>query len=240
MPGVFSPQRAQDRCRPASTLGRSETASEMGLIGVLLGLGLLVWLSFRGWSVLVLAPAAALVVAATASEPVLAHWTKTFMGAAGGFLARFFPIFLLGALFGKLMDDSGSSAAIARLMAERLGERRAVVAVVLAGALVTYSGLSVFAAFFVLAPMAHALFRAADIPSRLIPAALILGTSTFSMSAVPGTPSVRNAIPMPYFGTTPFAAPGLGLIAAGVVLVFGLVWLGHARSRRAGEPHGAA
>src|SRR5262245_61256690 len=152
----------------------------MGLIGVLLGLGVLIWLSFRGWSVLVLAPAAAMIAAAAAGEPLLAHWTKTFMGAAGGFLARFFPLFLLGALFGKLVDDSGSSAAIARVMAERFGERRAVAAVVLAGALVTYGGLSIFAAFFLLAPMAQALFRAADIPSRLIPAAIILGTSTFS------------------------------------------------------------
>src|SRR5262249_4049247 len=68
------------------------------------------------------------------------------------------------------------------------------------------------------------------------------GTSTFSMSAMPGTPSVRNAIPMPYFGTTPFAAPGLGLIASVLMLVFGLVWLSRAGSqaRRAGEAYGTA
>jgi H+/gluconate symporter-like permease len=213
----------------------------MGLLGVLLGLGLLVWLSFRGWSVLILAPAAALVVAAAAREPLLAHWTKTFMGAAGGFLAQFFPLFLLGALFGKLMDDSGSTAAIARAMAEQLGERRAVLAVVLTGALVTYGGLGVFTAFFVLAPMAQALFREADIPSRLMPAAITLGTSTFTLSALPGTPSVRNAVPMPFFGTTPFAAPGLGIIAAVIMLAFGLAWLGRAQSgsRRAGEGYDA-
>src|SRR5262245_17557249 len=123
----------------------------MGLLGVLLGLGLLVWLSFRGWSVLILAPAAALVVAAAAREPLLAHWTKTFMGAAGGFLAQFFPLFLLGALFGKLMDDSGSTAAIARVMAERLGRQRAVLAVVLAGALPTYGGLRLLGACLVAA-----------------------------------------------------------------------------------------
>jgi H+/gluconate symporter-like permease len=47
----------------------------MGLLGILAGLGLLVWLSFRGWSVLLLAPAAALIAAAFAREPLLAHWT---------------------------------------------------------------------------------------------------------------------------------------------------------------------
>lgn len=214
----------------------------MGLLGVLLGLALLVWLAFRGWSVLLLAPAAALLAAAFAREPLLAHWTQTFMGSATHFLAQFFPLFLLGALFGKLMEDSGSVTAIATWMTERLGARRAMLAVVLAGALVTYGGVSLFVAFFVLAPMAEALFRAASIPRRLMPAAIALGTSTFTMSALPGTPAIQNAIPMPFFGTTPFAAPGLGIIAAAIMLGFGLWWLGRAEAgaRRRGEGFGSA
>ncbi|MCW2124598.1 hypothetical protein M2226_003342 [Bradyrhizobium elkanii] len=110
----------------------------MGLVGILVALGLLIWLSFRGWSVLLLAPAAAIVAAAFAEEPLLAHWTQTFMGGAAQFIAQFFPIFLLGALFGKLMDDSGSVHAIAHFMSTKLGARRAILAVVLAGAVVTY------------------------------------------------------------------------------------------------------
>jgi H+/gluconate symporter-like permease len=214
----------------------------MGLIGILLGLGALVWLSFRGWSVLVLAPAAALVAAVAAREPLLANWTMTFMGAAAGFILQFFPLFLLGAVFGKLMDDSGSVTAIARFMTEKLGPRRAILAVVLAGALVTYGGVSLFVAFFVLVPMGQALFRAADIPNRLMPAAIALGTMTFTMSALPGTPAIQNAIPMPFFGTTPFAAPGLGIVASAIMLAFGLWWLSRAEksARRAGEGFGAA
>jgi H+/gluconate symporter-like permease len=212
----------------------------MGLLGILLALGLLIWLAFRGWSVLLLAPAAGLLAAAVAAEPLLAHWTQTFMGSAARFLAQFFPLFLLGALFGKLMEDSDSVSAIAGFMTERLGPARAVLAVVLAGALVTYGGVSLFVAFFVLAPMAQALFRAADIPHRLMPAAIALGTSTFTMSALPGTPAIQNAIPMPFFGTTPFAAPGLGMIAAAIMLGFGLWWLrrAEAAARRAGEGYG--
>ena len=212
----------------------------MGLLGIFLGLGLLVWFAFRGWSVLLLAPAAAIVAAAFAGEPLLAHWTQTFMGSATRFLAQFFPIFLLGALFGKLMEDSGSVSAISAFMTERLGQSRAMLAVVLAGALVTYGGVSLFVAFFVLVPMAQALFRAADIPRRLMPAAIALGTSTFTMSALPGTPAIQNAIPMPFFGTTPFAAPGLGIIASAIMLAFGLWWLGRAEAvaRRAGEGYG--
>lgn len=214
----------------------------MGLLGILAGLGLLVWLSFRGWSVLLLAPAAALIAAAFAREPLLAHWTQTFMVGAAHFLAQFFPLFLLGAVFGKLMDDSGSVSVIARFMTERLGAARAVLAVVLAGAIVTYGGVSLFVAIFVIVPMAQGLFKAADIPPRLMPAAVALGTMTFTMSALPGTPALQNAIPMPFFGTTPFAAPVLGIIAATIMLAFGLWWLGRAESaaRSRGEGYGRA
>jgi H+/gluconate symporter-like permease len=213
----------------------------MGLLGILLGLGLLVWLAFRGWSVLGLAPLAALVAAAFSGEPLLAHWTQTFMGSAAGFIAQFFPLFLLGALFGKLMDDSGSVSAIAQFMTDKLGTGRSILAVVLAGALVTYGGVSLFVAMFVTAPMGQALFRAADIPNRLLPAAVALGTTTFTMTAMPGTPAIQNAIPMPFFGTTAFAAPGLGIIASLVMLAFGLWWLMRAEkaARRAGEGFGA-
>jgi len=212
----------------------------MGLVGILVALGLLIWLSFRGWSVLLLAPAVAIVAAAFAGEPLLAHWTQTFMGSAAQFVAQFFPIFLLGALFGKLMDDSGSVRAIAHFMSGKLGQRRAILAVVLAGALVTYGGVSLFVAFFVLAPMARELFRAANIPHRLMPAAIALGTSTFTMSAMPGTPAIQNTIPMPFFGTTPFAAPGLGIIASAIMFAFGLWWLkrAEASAHKSGEGYG--
>ena len=213
----------------------------MGLLGILIALGLLIWLAYRGWSILLLAPAAAILAAGLAGEPLLARWTQTFMGSAAQFVMQFFPIFLLGALFGKLMEDSGSVTSIAKTMTERLGPERAVLAVVLAGAIVTYGGVSLFVAFFVLAPMAHQLFRSAAIPRRLMPAAIALGTTTFTMSALPGTPAIQNAIPMPFFGTTPFAAPGLGIIAAIVMFGFGMWWLARAeRSARAkGEGYGA-
>ncbi|MDR2240448.1 MAG: GntP family permease [Zoogloeaceae bacterium] len=209
----------------------------LALLAIALALALLIWLAYRGWSILLLAPLCALLAAALAGQPLLAHWTQTFMGSAAEFVARFFPIFLLGALFGKLMEASGAVEAIAQGLIGRLGARRAMLAMVLAGALVTYGGVSLFVAFFVLAPMGHALFKAADIPHRLMPAAIALGTSTFTMTAMPGTPAIQNAIPMPFFGTHPFAAPGLGLIASAVMLGCGLAWLHRAqmRARTAGE-----
>lgn len=213
------------------------TSDALGLLGLLVALTLLIALAFRGWSVLVLAPLCALVAAAFAGFPLLASWTQLFMVGTADFLARFFPLFLLGAIFGKLMNDSGSVRVIAQSMIRWLGKERAMLAVVLAGALVTYGGVSLFVAFFVLVPMAREVFRAADIPRRLMPAAIVLGTSTFTMTALPGTPAIQNAIPMPFFGTTPFAAPGLGCVAAAIMLALGMLWLSleHRRLRRKGE-----
>jgi H+/gluconate symporter-like permease len=212
----------------------------VGLVGILLGLALLIAFAYRGWSVLLLAPAAALVAAGMSGEPLLAHWTNTFMTGTAGFVAQFFPIFLLGSLFGKLMEDSGSVSAIARFVGDYLGTRQATLAVVLVGAFVTYGGVNLMVAFFVIAPMAQALFQDANIPRRLMPAAIGLGTFTFTMSALPGSPAVQNAIPMPHFGTTPFAAPGLGIMAAVIMLGFGLWWLRRAENaaRRTGEGFG--
>lgn len=211
--------------------------SALGLAGMIASLALLIWLAYRGWSVLLLAPLAAMLAAAVSGEPILAHWTQTFMIAAARFLSQFFPLFLLGALFGKLMKDSGSVQVIAGFMTRRFGPGRAILATVVCGALVTYGGVSLFVAFFVLVPMAEKLFKAGNLPRRLLPAAIALGTSTFTMSALPGTPAIQNAIPMPFFGTTPFAAPGLGVIASLVMATFGLWWLGRQerRARTLGE-----
>jgi H+/gluconate symporter-like permease len=173
--------------------------------------------------VLLVAPLAALIAAIAAREPLLA----TFMGGAA-LLAQFFLLFLLA--FGKVMEDSGSVETIARFMTGTLGTSCAVLAMVLAGAIVTYGGVSLFVALFVLAPMATSLFKRADIPRRLMPAAIALGTMTFTMSALPGTLALQNAIPMPFFGTTPFAAPGLGIIASAIMLAFGLWWLACAQA----------
>ena len=207
------------------------------LIGILIALGLLIVLAFRGFTLLLAAPAAAIVAAAFSGEPLLANWTLTFMEGTGGFIINFFPLFLLGGVFGKLMDDSGAALSIARGITERLGESRAAMAVVLACAVLTYGGVSLFVVAFAVFPVAAALFQQAAVPHRLIPPAIALGAFTFTMTALPGTPTIQNAIPMAYFGTTLFAAPGLGILASLIILGFGLWWLRliETRARSASE-----
>ena len=211
------------------------------LVFVLVALGLLMYLAFRGITLIILAPAAALLaVALTGSLPVLAAYTQIFMTNTGDFIIAFFPLFLLGAIFGKLMDDTGSAQSISRTVSAWLGPERAIASVVLCCAVLTYGGVSVFVVAFAMIPVAAALFRNADIPKRLIPGAIAVGAFSFTMTALPGTPAIQNAIPMPFFGTTAFAAPGLGIIASILMFVLGMAWMTRraAAARTAGEGYG--
>jgi H+/gluconate symporter-like permease len=214
----------------------------VSLLGIVLALVLLMALAYRGMSVLLLAPLMALLAALFSPDaPLLASYTQIFMPALGAFVVAFFPLFLLGAVFGKLMEDSGAARVMAQAIVDSLGAQRAILAIVLACAVLTYGGVSLFVVAFAVYPIATALFRQADLPKRLIPGTIALGAFTFTMTALPGTPAIQNAIPMPYFGTTPFAAPGLGLIGGAVMLVLGTLWLVRRASKAAaqGEGYGA-
>lgn len=208
------------------------------MIGILLSLILLMYLAYRGVSVIVLAPVLALLAAALSGQPLLATYTQIFMSALGGYIIKFFPLFLLGAIFGKLMEVTGSARAIAHAITAKIGTGQTAAAVVLACAALTYGGVSLFVVAFAVYPIAAALFVEANHPKRFIPATLALGSFTFTMTALPGTPAIQNAIPAPYFGTDAFAAPGLGLIAALIMGGGGMMWLrwriAHAVSSGAG------
>lgn len=206
----------------------------MSTLAIVISLLLLMYLAYRGITVLLLAPLMAALAVLLSGEIAyfLPIYTGTFMTALGNYVLQFLPIFLLGALFGRLMADSGAAMTLSHWIVERLGARHAIATVVLACALLTYGGVSLFVVAFAIYPIARNLFREADIPKRLIPATIALGSFTFTMTAMPGTPAIQNAIPIPYFGTNVFAAPGLGLIASAIMLGGGLWWL-HGRAAHA-------
>jgi H+/gluconate symporter-like permease len=206
----------------------------MGLIGIVLSLGLLMYLAYRGINVLILAPILSLLAVLMSGElPILATYTQVFMQALGGYVIVYFPLFLLGAIFGKVMADGGAARAIAQRIVQWVGSDRAILAVVLACGVLTYGGVSLFVVAFAIYPIANALFRRADIPKRLLPAAIALGSFTFTMTAFPGTPAIQNAIPIPFFGTNVFAAPLLGTLAGLIMMGGGVLWL----NRRAAAAH---
>ena len=214
----------------------------MSTLAIVLSLALLMYLAYRGVTVLLLAPVLAALAVVLSGEMghLLPAYTETFMSALGGYVVSYFPVFLLGALFGQLMADSGAATAIAQWIERRLGPRHAIVTLVLACAVLTYGGVSLFVVAFAIYPIGRSLFRSADIPKRLLAPAIALGSFTFTMTAMPGTPSIQNAIPIPYYGTTTFSAPGLGLIASALIATIGIAWLRsrQARARALGEGYG--
>jgi len=137
----------------------------IGLTGIFLALGLLIILAYRGVSVLLLAPLMAMLAAGFSSAPLLGLYTQVFMTSAGGFIISFFPLFLLGAIFGRLMDDSGAAQAIAKSLVARLGSSQAILAVVLACAILTYGGVSLFVVAFAIYPIAANLFVSVQLSS---------------------------------------------------------------------------
>ncbi len=213
------------------------------MVAIILSLVLLMYLAYRGISVLILAPILSLMAAGlSGGAPVLATYTQVFMDALGGYVIKFFPLFLLGAVFGKLMEVTGAARVLAQAIASRVGADRAALAVVLACAALTYGGVSLFVVAFAVFPIAAALFSQADLPKRFIPASIALGAFTFTMTALPGTPAIQNAIPAPYFGTDAFAAPGLGVIAGLIMFTGGIFWLERriAAAKARGEGYGEA
>lgn len=195
------------------------------IIGIILSLFLLVTFAYRGFSVILFAPVFAMLAAALSGVHVLPGYTELFMAKGVTYIKSFFPVFLLGAVFGKVMEETGMARSIAIKVIQTIGKERAVMAVALACMILTYGGISMFVCVFAIYPFAAALYREADIPKRLIPATLVLGVFTATMDCLPGTPQIQNIIPTIYLGTTTYSAPILGTIGAIVLVIMCYVYL---------------
>ncbi|MBV6286149.1 GntP family permease [Pseudomonas aegrilactucae] len=213
----------------------------MSVIIALAALALLMLAAYRGYSVILFAPIAALgAVLLTDPSAVAPAFTGVFMEKMVGFIKLYFPVFLLGAVFGKLIELSGFSRSIVAAAIRLLGTRQAMLVIVLVCALLTYGGVSLFVVVFAVYPFAAEMFRQSNIPKRLIPATIALGAFSFTMDALPGTPQIQNIIPSTFFNTTAWAAPWLGLIGTLFVFCTGMLYLQRQRNKaqRAGEGYG--
>ncbi|HEY8681863.1 MAG TPA: GntP family permease [Rhodanobacter sp.] len=213
----------------------------MAFVIVLATLCFLMFAAYRGYSVILFAPIAALgAVLLTDPSLVAPMFTGLFMDKMVGFLKLYFPVFMLGAVFGKLIELSGFSKSIVAATIGLVGRGRAILSIVLVCALLTYGGVSLFVVVFAVYPFAAELFRASNIPKRLIPGTIALGAFTFTMDSLPGTPQIQNIIPTAFFGTTTWAAPWLGTIGAAFILIVGLAYLDYRRRKAAvaGEGYG--
>lgn len=203
----------------------------LSMIGLIGGLVLLTVLVMRGMNLLIVAPLSALFVAVLNGVPLFPQFAGKdevdfitgYMDGFAGFITSWYLMFLAGAIFGKVMEDSGAAESVSHWIVTKIGMKHAVLAVVLSCAVLTYGGVSLFVVAFAVYPMAVSLFKEADLPRRFIPAALAFGSTTFTMTSA-GSPEIQNWIPIPYLGTNPYAGWEVSLITAIFMLIFGY-WL---------------
>src|ERR1700677_379876 len=192
----------------------------MSFVIVLAALAFLMFAAYRGYSVILFAPIAALgAVLLTDPGAVAPVFSGIFMEKMVVFVKLYFPVFLLGAVFGKVIELSGFSQSIVSSVINVVGRGRAMLSIVIVCAILTYGGVSVFVVVFAVYPFAAEMFRQSDIPKRLIPGTIALGAFSFTMDSLPGTPQIQNIIPTTFFNTNAYAAPWLGLIGAGFIFV---------------------
>lgn len=212
----------------------------IGILGLLVGLALLIWLALRDVNIIFASVICALIVILTNALPLADSLTSAYaFGDLGAFTfaGRFFLLFAAGAVFGKVMGESHAATAIAMAMVRALGAHRALWITVMACALLTYGGVVVFVVIFAMYPLGLRLMKEADIPKRLFCGALALGAGTFTLTALPGTPSIHNVIPTLALGTDLFAAPLLGLFGGAIMFALGMAYLERERvkAQAAGE-----
>ncbi|MEP6941155.1 MAG: GntP family permease, partial [Rudaea sp.] len=214
----------------------------MSFLVCLAALAFLMFVAYRGYSVILFAPVAALgAVLLTDPSAVAPIFTGLFMDKMVGFVKNYFPVFLLGAVFGKVIELSGFSKSIVSAVIGLVGRGRAILAIVVVCGLLTYGGVSLFVAVFAVYPFAVEMFRQSDIPKRLIPGTIALGAFTFTMDSLPGTPQIQNIIPTTFFKTDVYAAPWLGIIGGTFIFICGIAYLEWRRRQAlaAGEGYGS-
>ncbi|HDT0784999.1 TPA: GntP family permease [Klebsiella aerogenes] len=214
----------------------------MDVLIALLALGLLMLAAYRGYSVILFAPLVALgAVLLTQPAAVAPVFSDIFMDKLVGFVKLYFPVFLLGAVFGKLIEFSGFSRSIVSAVTRLMGQNKAMPVIILVCALLTYGGVSLFVVVFAVYPFAAEMFRQSQIPKRLMPATIALGAFTFTMDALPGSPQIQNIIPTTFYGTTSWAAPWLGVLGSAFVAIGGWLYLEAMRrkAQRKGEGYGS-
>lgn len=206
----------------------------LGFIGLIGSLILMIYLTMRGVNLLIAAPFSALIAALFSGITLFPQLAKEgapdfisgYMGGFTGFISSWWLMFLAGAIFGKVMEDSGAADSVSKWIVEKIGAKHAIFAVVVACAVLTYGGVSLFIVAFSVFPMALSLFKEANLPRRFIPATLALGSVTFTMTSA-GSPEIQNWIPIQYLNTTPYAGWLVSLIVAIFMALVGYLWLKH-------------
>lgn len=193
--------------------------------GLLLALFVLIFLSFKNWGMLPVSLVASIVVVVTNRMDLWPAFSKDYAVAMQGFVGANLILFFLGTVFGGFMGESGAAKSISMRLMQWLGKDRAILITVLAAAILSYGGVSLFVVVFSLYPISVVLFKEANISKFIFPACLFFGCATFTMVNLPGTPAIQNIIPSNYFGTNAYAAPVVGISSSIFLFIIGYAYL---------------
>lgn len=208
---------------------------DLSVIGILVSLAVIVVLALRGLGIAVIGPLAAALVALFSGMDVFDTLMGPYMKGFISYASKFFLIFLFASIFGKYMEDSGAAKAIAGKLLSLVGHKGpfyVLFSVAVITLLLTLGGVSMFVVIFTVMPIARPLFKQMNIPWHLFIAAFIFGIGSLSMTMVPGSPSIQNIMPTKYLGTTPMAAPLLGIICSILIMTLN-AWYMHWQLKKA-------
>ena len=205
--------------------------SMVGIIGLLLAIAILIFGAYKGLGALPLTMIAALVAIVFNGIPLWEGFATHYMAGYTSAYMSYFLMFACSALYAKLMDESGCATAIGYKFIDWFGRKNIMLVTILIVSVLTYGGVSLFVVVYAVAPIMFLLFKEANLPRHLTMACLIVGSATYTMTTLPGTPQLTNVVPTEYLGTTMTAAPVLSIICTVAIFALCLLYCTWAKNR---------
>ena len=196
----------------------------LSVLGFFISMILFVFLSMKKWNVALVSIFASFILMCFNGINPLIGFSGAFSDGLSGFVGKWWLMFILGSVFGKIMQDTGLSVLIATLLISRV-QCNPILAVLIISIIMSYGGISTFVIAFTIYPIASELFQRADIETTIMPAVILFCPTTLAMTMLPGSPSVQNIIPTAYLGTNIYAAPLLGILASIITFSLGYRYL---------------
>lgn len=200
----------------------------IGMLGFFLSMFIIIQGSLRGYSIIILSVIATFVVAVTNRMNVMGAFfmgESSYIFGVASFFVDYFIIFLLSSILAQYIENSGAAKSIADYILEKTGKDRpyiVLISIFLISAVLTLGGVNLFVALFVIIPLARNIFKELNLSWKLIVTPYFLGSSFFTMTVIPGSPSIQNVIMSNALGTTLTTVPLYSLILAAFMIGWAL------------------
>lgn len=194
----------------------------IGFVGVLLGLAIMIYLvCFQNWNVLLSTIVASLFVALLNGLNLWTAISDSYLSGAAGWVKSMLIMFTLGAVFGRVIQRTGTAQSLGKAIAKVIGKNNVGLCIHLLSAILVLGGVDPIIAVLTITPISMQMIKEANLPRRYGFACMIGGASSYAMS-MPGSPIIHNLMPTFFLGTTTTAAwkLGLAIFAINIALEF--------------------